>query len=140
MKAILITNNPSALDLTSRRLERVEHHETDLIMDVFVAVRDYVHAGHRLLTHPLSGSVKPYETLYKSVLITAQPVASAGGHSPAVAMSAVESLIMIEDAIVMARNFEAANRGRRWTDRLRSDFQLIDRSLIQSGLESLEAY
>ena len=29
------------------------------IMDVLIHVRDLVHQGHKLLTHPLAGSVKP---------------------------------------------------------------------------------
>lgn len=32
-------------------------------------VRDRIHEGHLLLSHPLSGSVKPNETPYKSVMI-----------------------------------------------------------------------
>lgn len=37
--------------------------------DVLYSVRDYVHKNYKLLTHPLSGSVKPNETPFKSVAL-----------------------------------------------------------------------
>jgi hypothetical protein len=36
---------------------------------VLLTVRDHIHSGARLLTHPQAGSVKPYETPYRSVLV-----------------------------------------------------------------------
>ncbi len=39
-------------------------------LDVLKYVRDRIHEGHKLLTHPLSGSVKPNETVYKTIMIS----------------------------------------------------------------------
>ena len=57
---IIITNNP----LVPQMLD--EEHEVDYseisYEDVLGKVRDRIHEGHLLLSHPLSGSVKPNET------------------------------------------------------------------------------
>lgn len=65
------------------------------IKDVFVAVRDCVHKGHTILTHPLSGSVKPTETPFKSILLTE----TTGSLN-------LESLNLIEQAILMLDHLE----------------------------------
>ena len=65
---ILVTNNPQAED-QYRNDFRIEYLEATMI-DVLIRVRNHIHLGRRLLTHPLSGSVKPNETPYKSVLIS----------------------------------------------------------------------
>ena len=62
--------------------------------DVLIAVRDKIHKGHRLLSHPLSGSVKPNETPYKSVIISRN---SAGMD--------LDSLKIIEDSIAAYDKF-----------------------------------
>lgn len=36
---------------------------------VFEKIRDLVHQGNIILTHPLAGSIKPHETEYKSVVM-----------------------------------------------------------------------
>ena len=66
---ILVTNNPLVEAQYSSRF-KVVFLNTGLA-GVLTHVRDCVHKGHKLLTHPLSGSVKPNETPYKSVLLSA---------------------------------------------------------------------
>ena len=67
-KYMVITNNPlvrSRLDDTHEVIYLELSYE-----ELLKVVRDRIYEGHRLLTHPLSGSVKPKETPYKSVLIS----------------------------------------------------------------------
>ena len=64
---IIITNNPLVRDKRSE--SEVEFYDTDYL-GVLKAARDKIHLGHGLLTHPLSGSVKPGETPYKTVVLT----------------------------------------------------------------------
>ncbi len=118
MKDILVTNNTDFLSEDCGY--EVCFLDTLEYLDVLEAVRDRVHSGHRLLTHPLSGSIKPFETPYKSIVITG----SAG------AALDVESPVIVEDAIAMARKFR---RERHFTDKLLADFRLIDRDLIEKG-------
>ncbi|AMP21421.1 hypothetical protein AZF37_06585 [endosymbiont 'TC1' of Trimyema compressum] len=58
-------------------------------------VRDFVHEGHALISHPLTGSVKPHETEYKSIIldISTGPVN-------------FNSLKLIENAIGTAAKFK----------------------------------
>ncbi|MCL2427328.1 MAG: GrdX family protein [Oscillospiraceae bacterium] len=116
---ILVTNNP----LVKAQLEdsiSVEYIETDLLA-VLTYVRDLVHKGHRLLTHPLSGSIKPNETIYKSVIITGNP-----GNLD------VQSVSIIGESILTVQKFPK----RQFTDEYLSDMQTVDLSLIKSALPS----
>ena len=89
---MIITNNP---------LIREKLGESHTIIykdisyeDVLKEVRDRIHEGHRLLSHPLSGSVKPNETPYKSVMISKGKGEIDEG-----------SLAIIENAIQACRKF-----------------------------------
>lgn len=68
MEAIIVTNNSKVKQKYDAEYD-VEFVDGGLL-DVLIAVRDKIHEGHKLLTHPLMGSVKPNETPYKSVLIS----------------------------------------------------------------------
>jgi len=116
---ILITNNPRVKAEFESTIE-VEFLETDLL-GVLTYVRDLVHKGHRLLTHPLSGSIKPNETIYKSVLITS----SAGTLD-------IQSVNIIGESILTAQKFPK----RQFTDEYLSDMQTVDLSLIKSALSN----
>ncbi len=130
MKCKLITNNTLLKEYSESHPFKIEelifiqHLE---IQEVFSCVRDYVHKGHKLLTHPLSGSVKPEETPFKSIAISVEATALD-----------VESLLIIEDAIIMAKNFSRGEkRSRSIPSQILDDFRLIDFGLIKSGLEAM---
>lgn len=123
MKAIIITNNTLVKEkFNDRPLEYVDGS----LYDVLLNVRDYIHKGHELLTHPLSGSVKPNETKFKSVLISKKN----NGLD-------YDSLAIIEDSIKMTEKLLKDNKVRRWPDKILHDFMVIDLDLITSGIESL---
>ena len=117
---LVITNNPKVkAALEERELCAVEYHDIPL-MEVFTTVRDRIHKGYRLLTHPLSGSVKPNETHFKSIGISDKPG------------SAIDfnSLELIEQAIAACRKFPL--RYEVLTPQLAEDFQTVDLTLILS--------
>ena len=117
---VVITNNPLAKNtLEERKLCRAEYLDVPF-MGLLEAVRDRVHLGYRLLTHPLSGSVKPNETHYKSIGISDAPGQGL----------CLESLELIEQAIEAFRKFPL--RYPVLTERLKEDFQVVDLSLILS--------
>jgi len=115
---ILLTNNPLVKELCQGEFE-LYFTDTD-IHEILTQVRDFIHKGHRLLTHPLSGSVKPNETLYKSVLITDK-------------MDEIDfkSVGIIEDCIQTVQKFPQ----KQIPDEYRNDMQIVDLSLIRSALE-----
>ena len=121
---ILVTNNPMAAEKLSSRIRvvTVEGSYTDTLK----AIRDRVHQGAVILTHPMYGSVKPGETPYRSVIVKD----SRGPVDP-------ESLRLIEEALTAAAKF------KQRTDVFRpeaiKDFQFVDYSLILSGIEAYEA-
>ena len=65
---IIISNNPKVKEFFKNERAEVIYVEGSY-EDVLYAVRDRVQLSYHLLTHPLSGSIKPNETPYKSIAI-----------------------------------------------------------------------
>lgn len=121
-QSIIITNNPMARDKFSSKYDVI--FVDGSLMDVLTTVRDRVHQGHRLLTHPLSGSVKPNETPYKTVLIS-----KVNGKN-----IDMDSLTIIENSIHTAEKLLKDKGTPKWTDKLLDDFSLIDFDLIYHAI------
>ena len=120
MKNIIVTNNPM-VHTNYAGHDDIIYLENFAYLDVLKAVRDKIHFGHSLLTHPLSGSVKPGETPYKTVVLTG----TRNGLD-------LDSLTLIEDGIMTAYKLIGRKKQRNWTERVLLDFQMIDYSLIFS--------
>lgn len=124
-KYMVITNNP----LVRSRLDDI--HEVIYLElsyeELLKAVRDRIYEGHRLLTHPLSGSVKPKETPYKSVLISERKEKVDG-----------ESVRLIENAILVCQKFQ--DKSKYYKEEVYKDFQLVDWTLLESGLASADVW
>ncbi len=64
MRKIIITNNPLATAGDGETLVFIE----DKALEVLKRSRDYIHSGWKLITHPLTGNIKPswifFKTLY----------------------------------------------------------------------------
>jgi len=56
---IIITNNPKV----SEKYPNISSHVEGSVSDVFIAVRDAVHKGARIVSHPLSGAIEPYKSV-----------------------------------------------------------------------------
>ena len=124
-KYMVITNNP----LVRSRL--ADTHEVIYLElsyeELLKVVRDRIYEGHRLLTHPLSGSVKPKETPYKSVLISERKEKVDG-----------ESVRLIENAILVCQKFQ--DKSKYYKEEVYKDFQLVDWTLLESGLASADVW
>jgi len=123
MAIVLLTNNP----LVEKKLQddtRVIFVGSLDYLGILKEVRNRVHQGAVLLTHPLSGSVKPSETPFKSILLDE-------GNK----QLDTPSLQIIEDALQLAQRMIAQTEKRNWTESILADFQLIDYDLIRHGLE-----
>ncbi|MBN2898056.1 MAG: GrdX family protein [Clostridia bacterium] len=133
MKCKVITNNAKLLEADALKtfdIDEVIYMDTLDIIEVMKTVRNYIHKGHKLLTHPLSGSVKPVETPFKSVAISVDP-----------ATLDMQSLSIIGDAILMAEKFKRnENRALTIPESILDDFRLIDYDLIRSGLEGINNF
>lgn len=96
--------------------------------DVLCLVRDHVHLGYRLLTHPLSGSARLNESPYRSVFITDCPISAAVD---------LDSLRIIEGSMVVMKGLGTSRFGRI-PQHIDYDYQMIDCALMGSAMESLQ--
>jgi len=122
VKPIIITNNKISKEYYEQKYKVIFVEGS--LMDVFTTVRNYIHKGHELLTHPLMGSVKPNETPYKTVAITYA------------ALNQVDfnSLMLIENSIETARKLLINKPVRNWPESVLEDFRVIDFDLIKNAV------
>lgn len=125
-KSMIITNNPSVFEKYAER-RKVEYMEGKTYMEVLEHVRDMLHAGHTLLTHPLSGSVKPNETPYKSILVSLETKETLDR----------DGILIMEDAILTVRKFLGNFPTPNWTERVLDDFRVVDLSLMENTIDKL---
>jgi len=120
----IVTNNP---EVAARWPEATEWVDVGA-RGVLIRVHGLVHLGCRLLTHPLAGSVKPNESPYRSVIVSQNPDSTID----------FDSLRIIEGALAVV---DRSGPPRYCTipPRVDADFQLIDRTLMESAIESLRA-
>lgn len=121
----VVTNNPLIREALESSIA-VSYYAEDSHRDLLERVRDLVHSGYRILTHPLAGNVKPWETPYRSVMITTDREDKTD----------MLSLEVIEQALFA---IEKSETRPVLDEKVLKDFQLVDLSLIQSALPSAEA-
>lgn len=125
MKNILITNNPHVRDKFDDKFD-LHYLEDNGYIQVLEYTRNKIHEGHELLTHPLSGSIKPNETPYKSIMISSKK-----GDLD------ISGLTILEESIVTARKFINDKLTPKWLEDVLEDFRVIDLSLMENVLERL---
>lgn len=118
---IIYTNNELVFSKYSQDYD-VDYSPVSYV-DLLKKVRDAVHKGAKLLTHPLSGSIKPNETPFKSVYLT-----KAHGKMD------LASLEIIENAIETTKKFPI--KYPNMPQHIQDDFALIDLSLVDSALSA----
>ena len=117
---VIFSNNP---DLQRAYPEIVQYTAQD-VRKIFIAVRDAVHDGARILSHPLAGSVKPWESPYKSVILSAER-----------GVLDFASVQLIENALAQLDKPTYALQD--YNESTLADFRIIDMDLMQSALQSL---
>ena len=122
MKIKIITNNYLIFRLYSNDYPVI--YKKKSYKEILKLARDYVHKGHKLLTHPLSGSVKPNETPFKTILI-----------SSFLGDLDIKSLSIIEKSIETADKFEEVVND--YSENIERDFMEIDLSLIKNVINKL---
>lgn len=125
---MVLTNNSKVADDFTEKNQMV-YLEGRAYLDVLCHARDLIHKNHELLTHPLSGSIKPNETPFKSLAVSLEPKEFN-----------MQSLEIIENAIETTEKLLKDCKVREWPKRIIEDFKLIDYNLIKSGLESINQF
>lgn len=129
MSVILISNNPLVKSDLNKSLEYaidIEYYDIDYL-EILKKVRDKIHIGHKLLTHPLSGSIKPNETPYKSIVISSSKSNLDNN-----------SLSIIEGSISTTVKFLNDMKTPLWSDEILKDFQIIDFTLIKNAILNMK--
>lgn len=124
MGFIIITNNDMVYDKYKDEYS-VEFYDCS-IKEVMVKVRDRIHEGYKMLTHPLSSSIKPNESLYKSIIISDDKT-----------VLDYNSLLIIENGIMTCDKFNKIKYNIVYTDRIIEDFKLIDLTVLESALNRI---
>jgi hypothetical protein len=118
MKSLIITNNP----LVASKAENAVFIE-GTSLDVFIKVRDTLHLGSRLITHPLAGNLRVQDIIYRSVAVVKSE-----------APIDFQSVQLIEAAIDKIRAESPISQEKLET-KLLSDLQLIDFELVKSHVK-----
>ena len=124
---LLITNNKKFIEIKEDLLAKgikVEFLDEDYI-GVLQHVRDLIHGGYELLTHPLYGSVKPNETIYRTIILKEGSKLD------------FNSLGLIEDAIQTAEKFKKNKLTPNQTERVKDDFRVIDYDLMSKTVRRI---
>lgn len=124
----MVTNNSLVYANYKDKLDIIYSNKYTYL-EILGIVRDKIHEGYQLLTHPLSGSVKPNETPYKTVAISNEK-----GELD------FNSLSIIESSMETAKKFIEGKNTPRWTEKVLQDFELIDYYLIKSAVESMDQF
>ena len=118
----ILTNNPAVT--TAYRL--VTRQIDGSVAKVFAAVRDAVHLGAVLISHPLAGSLKPNECPYKSIVLS-----TARGPADLISLANIEAAIAVLQKLPV--------KPQRYGPPVLKDFQVIDLDLIRSAMQALPA-
>jgi len=122
---MIITNN----DWVYEKYKNYDSHQVIFIegsyKDVLVKTRDKIHEGYELLTHPLSSSLKPNETPFKSIII-----------SEIKDKLNVDSLIIIENSIMSWEKFNNNKLKLNFTQQIIEDFKLVDLTVLEGALNN----
>ncbi|MCP1103411.1 hypothetical protein M2454_002497 [Aequitasia blattaphilus] len=121
---IIITNNPMVVEEFGTEKE-IEFYDVDY-ENILVKVRDKIYKGHELLSHPLSGSVKPGETPYKSIMV-----------SKRVGSLEEKYVKLIESSIQTVGKFSFKPTIN--DQKTLKDLQVVDRTLLNSAIASADA-
>lgn len=123
---LIISNNPYVYEAYCLKFN-IEFIDGNYY-NVLTRVRDYVHQGYDLITHPLMGSVKPNETPYRSIILKKNNTMD------------LQSLEIIESSIAAYEKFERIKPTPNWSPKVLEDFRFVDQRLFESSLDNIILY
>ncbi len=119
----LLTNNPKFLNYENKKIE-IDYHETDYL-EILKKARNFIHRNYEIKTHPLYGSIKPNETIYRSIVLEKTDRLD------------INSVLLISEAIDTFIKFKKNRDIPKWNDRIKEDFSVIDFDLIINAIERI---
>lgn len=124
---LLITNNEKAAKTYENHAYiGVEYMKEENYLDVLIRVRDRIHTGWHLLSHPQASNLKPGQCPYKTILVSQ-------GRS---AESLERDIELIESSIAAYHKFTTGMKPPKWDEKALGDFQTVDLSVVESAINS----
>jgi len=122
---IMITNNPKVIK--KYKGDEISILSLDKIDKIFTTARDLIHKGYILVTHPLAGSIKPYQNPYRTIILKEGEELD------------YNSLKNFENSFKKYKQFEHnKTKINNLSQKILNDYQVIDLSLIESALQSIK--
>lgn len=121
---IIITNNSKVYEKYKEKYEIV-FLEDGSYVDVLKRMRDELHLGYKLLTHPMAGSLKPNQTPYKTVVAEKK-----------YGKADYESIMLIENSLQAAEKFLKFKQTPKWNEKILNDFKTVDLSFIENVVKN----
>lgn len=112
---MIITNNP----LVAEKYENVLWTEGS-VEKTLIIVRDFIHQGYELVSHPLAASLRMLFSPYRSIIIGSKKGKLNFEHAQ-----------IIEDSIIKYKNHMDL---RKTDDRTRDDYKKVDLLLLEAAL------
>lgn len=114
MEYCILTNNPL---VAKSQWKQVEYYNCG-IKELYQKMREQLEQGYRLFTHPLSGSIRPDVTPYKTVILQASKQEHSGD-------------IQCLDRAISYMEGLPGNK-RIYSESEAEDFQFVDYDIIQN--------
>ena len=124
---IVVTNNVKCRDRYQDKL-KVDFLENGSYIDVLIKVRNYIHKGYRLETHPMAGSLKPNQIPYKTIIISDSDVEKEEFY---------QFEMVMENSIQSCEKFMKDRRTPDWPENILEDFRDVDLSLIEGAVKKI---
>lgn len=115
MKEMIITNNP----LVAEKYENVIWTE-GTVEKTLIIVRDFIHRGYELVSHPLAASLRMLFSPYRSIIISNKKAKLNFEHAQ-----------IIEDSILKYKNHMDL---RKTDEKTRDDYKKVDLLLLEAAL------
>ena len=123
----IVTNNQLCLRKYGAQIS-MEYLEEGSYLDVLYKVRDYLHLGWKLETHPMTGSLKPNQTPFKSIMISNDPLDQEEFFTQEMTIS---------NAISACMKFQSIKKTPDWPESICEDFRIVDLSLIEGAIQRI---
>lgn len=123
-KYVIVTNNNKLINKYNDINIKIIKEET--IEKIFEMTRDLIHKGFILISHPLAGSVKPYQNPYRSIILKKGDKLD------------YQSLKNYENSYYKYQQFKSDKENNsNLSEKIKDDYQTIDLTLIDSALQSI---
>lgn len=121
-EVLIITNNPMVKNIDKYEICWVEGTS----QAVYYTALNFVGTGHKLLSHPLAGSIKPNQNPYRSIVVSKKQ-----------GLPDENDLKIINHALEKVEVMAAEATRPDLKVNYAEDFQLVDKELLLNALDSL---